>query len=489
MADNVNITDAGANIVPVSSDEIAGGVQVQVVKIGLGADGVIDTLLDSGQQLAANSVPVVLPATQITTLTPPAAITGFATAAKQDTLLTELQAKADLTETQPVSLATLPTLANVTTLGTITNVVHVDDNGGALTVDGTVTANTGLTQPLTDTQLRASAVPVSVASLPSQAVTNAGTFKVQEDGAALTALQLIDNMISGSEAQVDVITMPVTHVIADSGTITAVTGITNAVTIQDGGNTITVDGTVTANTGLSQPLTDTQLRDSAIQVTGAVSAAAAIYSINLGDSGEVAADATYGLDVDVTRLPAAPANDGVDIGDVDVKSLPVDGDGVTARIVLRGYNVDTSTWEDVQLVAPGSYASVPVSVQNAISFSGNMLDQSGGVLDYNSGNPIATKFAAISAASSGNNTIVSAVADKKIRVLSLVLSASASVNAKFQSGASGTDLTGLYYLAANGGVVLPTNQHGWFETAASALLNLNLSAANAVGGCLTYIEV
>ncbi|MCJ7805917.1 hypothetical protein MUP46_04730 [Patescibacteria group bacterium] len=39
-----------------------------------------------------------------------------------------------------VDLAAAQTLANVTTLGTITNVVHVDDNAGSLTVDGTVTA-------------------------------------------------------------------------------------------------------------------------------------------------------------------------------------------------------------------------------------------------------------------------------------------------------------------------------------------------------------
>lgn len=39
-----------------------------------------------------------------------------------------------------VDLAAAQTLANVTTLGTITNVVHVDDNAGTLSVDGTVTA-------------------------------------------------------------------------------------------------------------------------------------------------------------------------------------------------------------------------------------------------------------------------------------------------------------------------------------------------------------
>ncbi len=76
-----------------------------------------DNIPAQGQALAAASTPVVLTAAQITTLTPPAAITGFATSAKQDTLLTELQLKADLTETQPVSLASVPSHA-VTNAGT-----------------------------------------------------------------------------------------------------------------------------------------------------------------------------------------------------------------------------------------------------------------------------------------------------------------------------------------------------------------------------------
>lgn len=99
------------------------------------------------------------------------------------------------------------------------------------------------------------------------------------------------------------------------------------------------------------------------------------------------------------------------------------------------------------------------------------------------------KFAAIAVSSSGNNTLVAAVTSKKIRVLGLYLVANGTVNAKFQSGASGTDLTGLAYLVANTGFVLPFNPVGWFETAVTTLLNLNLSGAVAVGGALVYVEV
>lgn len=102
---------------------------------------------------------------------------------------------------------------------------------------------------------------------------------------------------------------------------------------------------------------------------------------------------------------------------------------------------------------------------------------------------VVPKFAVIAASSSGNNTLVAAVTSKKIRVLAASFMANGTVNAKFQSGASGTDLTGLFYMVANTGGVLPFNQAGWFETAVTTLLNLNLSAAIAVGGCITYIEV
>lgn len=109
---------------------------------------------------------------------------------------------------------------------------------------------------------------------------------------------------------------------------------------------------------------------------------------------------------------------------------------------------------------------------------------------YNSTTALTPKFAAIAASSSGNNTLVAAVTGKKIRVLAYNLIGNGAVNAKFQSGASGTDLTGLKYIAAaGGGICAPYNPMGWFETAAATLLNLNLSGAVAVGGELVYVEV
>lgn len=100
------------------------------------------------------------------------------------------------------------------------------------------------------------------------------------------------------------------------------------------------------------------------------------------------------------------------------------------------------------------------------------------------------KFAVIAASASGNNTIVAAVTSKKIRVLAYNFIGNGAVNAKFKTAAAGADLTGLKYIAAaGGGICAPFNPLGWFETVAGDLLNLNLSAAVAVGGELVYVEV
>lgn len=76
----------------------------------------------------------------------------------------------------------------------------------------------------------------------------------------------------------------------------------------------------------------------------------------------------------------------------------------------------------------------------------------------------------------------------QIRVTDLWLMAAAANNIKFQATTAG-DLTGLMYLAANGGIVLPHNPRGWFATPANEGLNINLSAATAIGGCIHWVAL
>ena len=99
------------------------------------------------------------------------------------------------------------------------------------------------------------------------------------------------------------------------------------------------------------------------------------------------------------------------------------------------------------------------------------------------------KFAAIDVATSGDNTVVSAVASSKIRVVSVFVVSAGDVNVRFEDGAGGTALTGQMNLTTNSGFVLPFNPVGWFETSANTLLNLELSGAISVDGALTYVEV
>jgi hypothetical protein len=94
--------------------------------------------------------------------------------------------------------------------------------------------------------------------------------------------------------------------------------------------------------------------------------------------------------------------------------------------------------------------------------------------------------AVIDNASSGNNTIVAAVAGKKIRVLQFALVAAAAVTVRFESDADGTALTGQMSFAANGGIAPPWCPVGHFETVAGKLLNLELGGAQSVDGWLVY---
>ena len=83
-----------------------------------------DKIPAQGQALAAASTPVVLTAAQITTLTPPAAITGFATSAKQDTADTSIN-----TLLKPAS--TLAAVTTVTTVTTLTGTTTLTPGTGA----------------------------------------------------------------------------------------------------------------------------------------------------------------------------------------------------------------------------------------------------------------------------------------------------------------------------------------------------------------------
>lgn len=193
----------------------------------------LDTKLPSqGQALAASSTPVVLPASQITAITPPAAITGYATSAKQDTLLTELQLKADLTETQPVSLASVPS--------------HAVTNAGVFAVQNTAalpagTNNIGDVDVLTLPALPAgnnNIGDVDVASLPALP---AGSNNIGDVDILSSVSSTLDH---GSNLDVDTSAEQITSTsFACKFGVTLKADITNTGIIYIGNSDVTASGT------------------------------------------------------------------------------------------------------------------------------------------------------------------------------------------------------------------------------------------------------
>lgn len=158
-----------------------------------------------GQALAAASVPIVLTAAQLTTLTPPAAISGFATSAKQDTgntSLASIDGKITAVNTGAVVIAS----GTLTAVTAITNALPAGTNAiGKLAANsgvdiGDVDVTSVPTDPFGANADAASAtgsisaklrfiagtgIPITgTVAVGSHAVTNAGTFTTQS---AITA--------------------------------------------------------------------------------------------------------------------------------------------------------------------------------------------------------------------------------------------------------------------------------------------------------------
>jgi hypothetical protein len=261
---------------------------------------------------------------------------------------------------------------------------------------------------------------------------------------------------------------------AITGTVT-VTGSTSVI------NTVTVTGS-TAVVG-TVTVTGSTAVVGVVTVTGST---AVIGTVTVTGSTALVGTAT------VVQATAANLNCVVSNGTIGINNT-VTITGSTA--VINTVTVTGSTAIIGTVTVTGSTAvigTVTVTGSTAIvaalpAGTNNIGDVD--VLSFASGKTI--KRAVISCPTSGNNTIVAAVADKKIKVLSVCLVAAAAVTVRFESGADGTALTGVMSLDAKSGFVLNApadpNCH-WFETGVNTLLNLELGGAVQVSGMLAYYE-
>lgn len=280
--------------------------------------------------------------------------TGAATAAKQPALGTAGTASADVITVQGVASMTPVQVADnggsltvdnatlsvtgggneasalrVTIANNSTGVLSVDDNGstlsvddggGSLTVDGTVAISGTVT-------------------VGSHAVTNAGTFAVQVDGAALTSLQLLDDVVAtdGSAALTKGY-----QVCGTDGTNAQIisTNTSGHVNIADGGGSITVDGTVAiSGTVTVGSHAVTNAGTFAVQVDGSALTALQLLDDVVATDGAAAltkgyqvcgTDGTNAQIISVTSAGLVNVADGGGTLTVDNATLSVTGGGVEA---------------------------------------------------------------------------------------------------------------------------------------------------------------
>jgi hypothetical protein len=378
--------------------------------------------------------------------------------------------------------------AAVITSGTITAVTGITNpvavtNAGITSIDGKITAcNTGAVVLAAGTagigKLTANSgvdigdVDVASCALPTGAATSAKQLANNHDVVvtSMPALGAGTNLLG--KVGIDQATANANEVVVKSGTVTAVTSITNAVAVTNAGIT-SIDGKITAcNTGAVVLAAGTAEFGKLAEGVAEIG--------NVKNSGTFAVQAACTLGAETTKV----------IGTVNVSaSQSIGVTQATAgnlNMTEASASAIKTAVEVIDNCISGSEAQVDV-VAALPAGTNNIGDVD--VLSFASGKTI--KRAVISGATSGDNTIVAAVVDKKIKVLSVFLVAITAVTVRFESGAAGTALTGVMSIGATGGFVLPppsdpTNH--WFETGVNTLLNMELGGAVQVSGAITYYE-
>ena len=176
-----------------------------------------------------------------------------------------------LTDTQ-LRASAIPVSGSVSI--TNSNIEITNDVGNPIPVSGTV--NTGLSQPLTDTQLRATAVPisgsVSVSNLPATqtvagtVTANIGTTNGIALDATLTGGNQVAIMKSGAKGTTTAAQVTSTAVDANTQALDVSVKGTPTVSVSNFPATQTISGTVTANAGTGT--FQTNITNASIAVTG-----------------------------------------------------------------------------------------------------------------------------------------------------------------------------------------------------------------------------
>lgn len=303
-----------------------------------------------------------------------------------------------------------------------------------------------------------------------------------------------------------------------------------AVHVSDGGNALTVDGTITeANSAAIKTAVeiiddwDESDRAKVNPIVGQAGVAAGAGAVGVtvprvtlasddpavaklgtidADTGaiktavEILDNAIAGNEMQVDIVAALPtganvigklaANSGVDIGDTDVTSV-VPG---TAATNLGKAEDAAHLSGDVGVMTLGVRKDAANGASGADGDYVPLTTDADGLLRVLPGVKGTVNYANINGIVSGNNTLVAAAGvGNKIRVLSMLLVAHGNVTVIIEDGAAGADLSGPYEFDGDNqpkGISLDFSPVGHFVTSANTLLNMSLDAAVRVAGHIVY---
>ncbi len=317
-------------------------------------------------------------------------------------------------------------------------------------------------------------------------------------------LATIAGAVSGTEMQVDVLTMPTV-------TVTGTVGVSGAVEVaNDAGNPLPVNGTVTANLGsIADVATQTTLAALNAKVTACNTAGVVVSSSALPSgaatestlgtlSGKITACNTGAVTVSSSALPSGAATEST-LGTLNGKVTACNTGSIAGAVTANaGTNLNTSA---LALESGGNVAAAATSLAVVDDWDSSddcrSIPQSAASMDGATRCDV-KRFRV--KCGNGANTLISAVVGKKFRLRSLAfLATSATAVTVYLSTTTDTGVLGdstdklTFDLDGGGGpagLVLPHNPDGWLQTStANEALTATLSAADEVWIIGTYIEV
>lgn len=222
-----------------------------------------------GQALAAASVPVVLTASQLTTLTPPAAISGFAT----ESTLSTLSGKVTACNTGAVVLAAGTAAFGKLAANSGVDIGDVDVtsvpanpfglNADAASATGSISAKLRF--------IASTGIPITgTVTVGSHAVTNAGVFAVQVSSALPAGTNAIGKLAANSGVTIGAVEIASAQTLATVTTVGTVTTCSTVTSLsQFAGNAIALgSGDVSAGTLRTREAGSPSLTCGQVSVTG-----------------------------------------------------------------------------------------------------------------------------------------------------------------------------------------------------------------------------